>query len=68
MTDISSFGFSSDVDFARHLIETVGVAAVPGSSFYHQPEDGAQKLRFTFCKKKETLDEAATRLQRLPAP
>ncbi len=67
MTDISSFGFSDDVTFARHLIETVGVAAVPGSSFYHRPEDGAQKLRFTFCKKKVTLDEAAARLLRLTA-
>ena len=67
MTDISSFGFSDDVTFARHLIETIGVAAVPGSSFYHRPEDGAQKLRFTFCKKKETLDEAGLRLGRLAA-
>ncbi|GMR24658.1 MAG: aminotransferase class I/II-fold pyridoxal phosphate-dependent enzyme [Acidobacteriota bacterium] len=67
MTDISTFGFSDDVTFARHLIETIGVAAVPGSSFYHRPEDGAQKLRFTFCKEKATLDEAATRLGRLVA-
>ena len=67
MTDISSFGFSDDVTLARHLIETIGVAAVPGSSFYHRPEDGAQKLRFTFCKKKATLDEAGLRLGRLAA-
>jgi aspartate/methionine/tyrosine aminotransferase len=65
MTDIASFGFPDDVAFARHLIETVGVAAVPGSSFYHRPEDGAQKLRFTFCKKKETLADAADRLGRI---
>ena len=65
MTDISSFGFSDDVAFARHLIETVGVAAVPGSSFYHEPKDGAQKLRFTFCKRKQTLDAAAARLARI---
>ena len=58
MTDISGFGFSDDVSFGRHLIESVGVAAVPGSSFYHRPEAGAQKLRFTFCKKKQTLDAA----------
>jgi len=67
MTDISSFGFSDDVTLARHLIETVGVAAVPGSSFYHRPQDGAQKLRFTFCKTKATLDEAGLRLGRLAA-
>jgi len=65
MTDISGFGFPDDVSFGRHLIEKVGVAAVPGSSFYHRAEDGAQKLRFTFCKKRETLDEAATRLKKL---
>lgn len=65
MTDIASFGFSDDVAFARHLIERVGVAAVPGSSFYHRSEDGSQKLRFTFCKKKETLDDAAARLARI---
>jgi aspartate/methionine/tyrosine aminotransferase len=65
MTDISRFGFSDDVSFARYLIETAGVAAVPGSSFYHQREDGAQKLRFTFCKKRETLEAAAERLRKL---
>ncbi len=65
MTDISGFGFPDDVSFGRHLIETVGVAAVPGSSFYHRAEDGAQKLRFTFCKKRETLDAAAARLEKL---
>ncbi|MGH9461879.1 MAG: pyridoxal phosphate-dependent aminotransferase [Vicinamibacteria bacterium] len=62
MTDISGFGFSDDTAFARHLIQTAGVAAVPGSSFYHRPEDGARKLRFTFCKREETLRAAAERL------
>jgi aminotransferase len=62
MTDISGFGFSDDTAFARDLIQTAGVAAVPGSSFYHRPEDGARKLRFTFCKKEETLRAAAKRL------
>ncbi|HEY7698352.1 MAG TPA: aminotransferase class I/II-fold pyridoxal phosphate-dependent enzyme, partial [Vicinamibacteria bacterium] len=62
MTDISGFGFSDDTAFARHLIQSVGVAAVPGSSFYHRPEDGARKLRFTFCKREETLRAAAERL------
>jgi aspartate/methionine/tyrosine aminotransferase len=62
MTDISSFGFPDDVAFARHLIESAGVAAVPGSSFYQKGEAGRQKLRFTFCKKRETLDAAASRL------
>jgi aminotransferase len=65
MTDIASFGFPDDVAFARHLVENVGVAAVPGSSFYERSESGRQKLRFTFCKKKDTLDRAAERLLRL---
>src|SRR5580765_8221386 len=45
MTDISSFGFSDDVEFTRHLIREVGVACVPGSSFYSVPERGRQQVR-----------------------
>jgi aspartate/methionine/tyrosine aminotransferase len=56
MTDISGFGFSDDVAFVRHLIEHAGVAAVPGSSFFQDPRDGARMVRFCFCKKPETLD------------
>jgi aminotransferase len=65
MTDISGFGFDDDVAFARHLVEEVGVATVPGSSFYTRPEDGRQRLRFNFCKRDETLDAAIARLARL---
>ncbi|MDD5144383.1 pyridoxal phosphate-dependent aminotransferase, partial [Methanoregula sp.] len=61
-TDISSFGMS-DTDFARHLVEKTGVAAVPGSSFY--ANGGETKLRFTFSKKDETLLEACHRLESL---
>jgi len=61
-TDISSFDMTDTV-FARHLIETAGVAAVPGSSFYHS--GGETKLRFTFSKKDETLAEACRRLEQL---
>jgi aminotransferase len=65
MTDISAFGFASDVEFTRHLIREVGVACVPGSSFYSRPELGAQQVRFCFCKKDETLYKAAERLGKL---
>ncbi len=71
MTDISSFGFPDDVSFARFLITEVGVAAVPGSSFYSDPEAGRQRLRFHFARRRETLEAAVERLQhlksRLPA-
>ena len=65
MTDISAFGFKDDVEFTRHLIREVGVACVPGSSFYSDPALGAQQVRFCFCKKDETLLEAAERLKKL---
>ena len=65
MTDISAFGAKNDVAFARHLVENIGVAAVPGSSFYSRPELGASQLRFCFCKKFETLQAAGERLARL---
>jgi len=67
MTDISSFGFADDVEFTRHLIREVGVACVPGSSFYSEPALGAQQVRFCFCKKDETLQLAAERLEKLRA-
>jgi aspartate/methionine/tyrosine aminotransferase len=65
MTDISSFGFADDLEFTRHLIREVGVACVPGSSFYSVPELGRQQVRFCFCKKDETLQLAAQRLEKL---
>jgi aspartate/methionine/tyrosine aminotransferase len=65
MTDISNFGFADDVEFTKHLIREIGVAVVPGSSFYHHKELGSQKVRFCFCKKDETLEAAAERLQKL---
>jgi aspartate/methionine/tyrosine aminotransferase len=65
MTDISGFGFADDVAFAKHLVQDIGVACVPGSSFYRDPRDGAKQVRFAFCKKPETLDEASRRLKKL---
>jgi aminotransferase len=66
MTDISAFGFSSDTNFASFLVDKIGVAAVPGSSFYHNFSSGRQQIRFCFCKKYETLKEAGKRLSRIP--
>jgi aspartate/methionine/tyrosine aminotransferase len=65
MTDISAFGYPDDLAFTRYLVKEIGVAAVPGSSFYRDPRDGAQQVRFAFCKRDETLDEAAKRLRKL---
>jgi aspartate/methionine/tyrosine aminotransferase len=73
MTDISRFNFPSerfpagtrDVSFAKFLVEQVGVAVVPGSSFYNEARDGASQVRFTFCKKESTLAAAEERLSRL---
>src|SRR5271170_6873698 len=65
MTDISAFGFPEDVTFAKYLITDIGVAAVPGSSFYRDPADGRTHLRFTFCKREATFQAAAERLAKL---
>jgi len=65
MTDASGLGFPDDVSLVRHLIEELGVAAVPGSSFYAHRTRGSQQVRFCFCKKYETLDGARRQLLKL---
>jgi aminotransferase len=75
MTDISRFEFAADdprfasgtrdVAFAKYLVQEIGVACVPGSSFYNNPQDGASQVRFTFCKKEETLAAAEERFKKL---
>ncbi len=65
MTDIADFGFANDVEFTKHLIREIGVACVPGSSFYKDSDAGKNFVRFCFCKKDETLQAAAERLQKL---
>jgi aspartate/methionine/tyrosine aminotransferase len=47
------------------LIKDVGVAAVPGSSFFEDPRNGHNMVRFCFCKKYETLKEAQVRLRKI---
>jgi aminotransferase len=75
MTDISRFTFphddpryaaaTRDVAFAKYLVQHIGVACVPGSSFYNDAQDGASQVRFTFCKKEETLAAAESRFAKL---
>ena len=64
MTDISGFGYKSDLEFADYLVRDVGVATVPGSSFYHDRRL-AGPIRFAYPKKIETLERAADRLQQV---
>ena len=75
MTDISRFRFpvddprfaspTKDVAFAKYLVQEIGVACVPGSSFYNDSRDGGSQVRFTFCKKEETLAAAEARFAKL---
>lgn len=67
MTDITGFGFADDLEFTKFLIREIGVAVVPGSSFFHDKSAGKNLVRFCFCKKDETLEAAAERLQKLRA-
>jgi aminotransferase len=67
MTDVSTFGFENDVAFARYQVSEVGVAAIPGSSFYLNPADGQALVRFCFSKTDATIQEAERRLQKLVA-
>lgn len=67
MTDASKLmaqtGHDNDVDFARWMIDEIGVATVPGSSFYRNKADGRSIIRFCYCKKPETLELAANLLR-----
>jgi len=63
MMDVSEFGYESDLAFCEALAEKVGVGAVPGSSFFHEPEN--RYIRFHFAKKKETLTAALERLSKI---
>jgi aspartate/methionine/tyrosine aminotransferase len=63
MADVSHLGLGTDVETAMHLVEREGVAVVPGSSFFSEPELGRHLVRFAFCKRLETLEAAAERLR-----
>ena len=64
LCDITPFGFDDDTTFARWLVSEVGVAGVPGSSFYSEAALGKHLIRFTFCKTHDVLQAAAERLLR----
>ncbi len=65
--DISAFGYKNDVEFTEFLIKEIGVAVVPGSSFFSQSDKGKNFIRFCFSKKLETLAKAQERLLKLQA-
>ncbi len=65
MAGIEAFGATDDVAFAGFLVRLVGVATVPGSSFFRDKALGSSYIRFCFCKRDETLDAAAGRLRQL---
>jgi aminotransferase len=63
MADVGHLGLGSDVEVAAHLVRDQGVAVVPGSSFFSRPELGSHVVRFSFCKRLETLRAAGERLR-----
>jgi len=65
MAGIDKWRTEDDMAFARYLTREIGVAVVPGNSFYHESSEGTGMVRFCFCKKMETLEAAATRLMKL---
>ena len=63
LADFSDISSQRDDEFAERLVREVGVASVPGSSFYSRPDDGRTMVRFAFCKTEELLADAAGRLR-----
>ncbi len=63
LADFSDLSSQGDVEFAEWLVREIGVAAVPGSSFYSRAEDGRTTVRFAFCKTAEMLGDAVQRLR-----
>jgi aminotransferase len=64
MIKIDGLGYGDDWTLAMALVEKAGLAVVPGSSFYHRPQDGRDKVRFCFAKKWETLRQVKDRMER----
>jgi aspartate/methionine/tyrosine aminotransferase len=66
MAGFNALSLLNDIEFSRYLVESIGVAVVPGSSFFHEPQQGSQYVRFCFCKRDSTLKSAVERLQKIP--
>jgi len=66
LADLRPLGWDDDVAFCRHLVENVGVAAIPPTAFYENKAEGRFLVRFAFCKKRETLDAGIARLRAGP--
>jgi len=67
LADFSELSDARDTEFSLWLAREIGIATVPGSSFYHDRDGGSRYVRFAFCKKIETLEAAAERLAKIPA-
>jgi aminotransferase len=67
MCGIEDFAYTDDVAFATELVREIGLAVVPGSSFYSRASSGSQQVRFAFPKRMATLEAATTRLESLRA-
>jgi aspartate/methionine/tyrosine aminotransferase len=67
LCDFSDLSSLPDDEFAHWMTREIGVAPVPGSSFYHDPSLGRRMVRFAFCKKLETLERAGERLANVRA-
>ena len=65
MAEFSALSPLNDMEFTRYLVKEIGIAVVPGSSFFHEPELGSRYVRFCFCKKDSTLRTAGKRLNKL---
>ena len=65
MAEFSALSSLGDRDFAEYLVKDIGIAVVPGSSFFHESARGSRYVRFCFCKKDSTLQTAGERLQKL---
>ena len=65
MAGIENLSMMNDSDFTKYLVRDIGIAVVPGSSFFHVPERGSRYVRFCFCKRDSTLQAAGERLRKI---